>query len=283
MVAATVQPITMNASVPVLSLNPPPEGPMAASATFVFNSNPAIFQLAQFFQLGSQAGLLMSQVVMLGIDNSQSPYPLQVIHGALNEVITVPPGTQVIVPTVSSRGQYSINMSLITTSLMANVTVNVIFLNYERQASSFPSAGKNTMANGGQPSGTIYANTETVTANGTQLLFTGTYLFDSLTFGVDWFKPTAAGAFAAELVLTPPPPPQESGPIAQITLAGVATTGQAGEYVPGATYLSPEYRSWSQGLQCLWKPSDSLNIQTVGLTNLTAIGVRVNISGVQLA
>lgn len=114
-------------------LDPPPEGYKGVLAPFPF----AVGQTtaANYFQLNSQSGLLMSQVETICVDNTQNPQPLNIVHGAFNEQTTIPAYTYTILPTFSAaNGIYSLTMS--TVAAAAAFTVNVTLLNYVRQAGS---------------------------------------------------------------------------------------------------------------------------------------------------
>ena len=78
-------------SVPIISRLPPPEGNMAAQLTFTLT--PTQPNVATSLQLNSQGGLMMSQVLTLVIDNTKNGYPINVVHGALNENVQVAAGS----------------------------------------------------------------------------------------------------------------------------------------------------------------------------------------------
>lgn len=80
-------------AIPVVSLSPPPEGSAAAQVTYTLT--PSLPAVSASYQLSSQAGLAMSQIVTLIIDNSANLYPIEVTHGVLSEVTNVPAGGQV--------------------------------------------------------------------------------------------------------------------------------------------------------------------------------------------
>lgn len=196
---ATVQNIPAGGS-SIIAINPPPEGQQGAQVAYSF-APPGSSPITQTFQMSSAAGLPMSQVVSLCIDNTESPFPLTLTHGAFQEQVTVAAFGYLIVPTFSNKSPYQITLALQVSGTLPTTPVNVtvVFLNYARQSSAF--SGSSLAAttppvtmgsSAGQASGLVVFNSvgETIVFN---IPYENWYLWD-----IDIFIGSAVGT------LTPP-------------------------------------------------------------------------------
>jgi len=245
--AGTFQNVT--GAIPVTSLDPPPEGKMAASLKFFLSSvKPSV---NASLQLSSQGGLQMSQVVTISIDNSNNSFAIQITHGVFNEVTTVAAFAVAIVPTFSARGgAYTLLVDAISVGEnLVSGEVEIICMNYERAPGTFggtvviaPSTGA------GQNSRDLFPNlgfSNVITGDDTYQVTVENFnvvIFDSLDFFWERITATAAGAFAFDWLLTFV---NANGKLAQGYVRGVATS--AGQIISGMNVSAPVQRTWSFG------------------------------------
>jgi hypothetical protein len=265
--APTVQ--QASGSVPIVNIQPPPEGQMAAKTSIVLT--PGNIEYDNVFQLSSQSGLLLSQVVTLIIDNSQNAYPLAVIHGALAETLQVAALSVVIVPTFSARaGGYPLQITAIEQNTPAvNLNIDVIFANYPRPPGTFSATNQATIIATGQNTGSLRASAGVIPEGNNVLLAAGNYILDSLDIACDGFNPTAAGVCWILYQLLSGPQPIHSGYVV-FTPAG---TG----WIQGGQINNAGYRTWPQGLLLVRGRQITLNLT---FNNITQAIFRVNLSGV---
>jgi hypothetical protein len=265
--ANTVQQAT--SSVPIVNIQPPPEGQMAAKQTVVLT--PGIIEYDNVFQLSSQSGLLLSQVVTLIIDNSQNAYPLAVVHGALAENLQVAALSVVIVPTFSARaGGYPLQITAIEQNTPAvNLNIDVIFMNYPRPPGTFSATNQATIIATGQNTNSLVAVTANLPAGSNLMLSAGNYIFDSLDIACEGFNPTAAGTCSVPYQLL-------SGP--QVIQTGdVVFTAADASWIQGGQINQAGQRTWPQGLLLGRGRAVTLSLL---FYNITQAIFRVNISGV---
>lgn len=188
----TVQQV-VGLAAPIVNVNPPPEGLMGIEISYTL-TNAAPNQSSQL-QLSSAAGVPLSQILSLCIDNTRNGVPVVVTHGAFNEVCTVPALTHVIVPTFTARGMpYSISVAPVQSPPSNNLIIDVIFLNYSRQSGSYPSTSANSGANSGNNSGVIYSNVGNYTSSGVYPVTNpGNFIITWIDSYIDGLKPTATG------------------------------------------------------------------------------------------
>lgn len=262
----------VNGSVPITNIQPPPEGTMAASVNVTLTA--AEPMAAQTFQLSSQNGLMLSQVVALVIDNSANAYPLTVTHGALAETTQVAAATVVIVQTFSSRaGGFPLQVAAVGNIVpTATLDIDIIFLNYPRQPGTFSATAQSTIIATGQNTESLYSGVLIPTATGLYpLVAAGNYILDSLDMAVEGFFPTAAGLVAITYSLIVPGTQIHSGEM-------VFTAAAGGSWTSGANVNAPTYRTWPQGL--LLSRGQILNLWITQFVNCTSSLFRINISGV---
>lgn len=261
-------------SVPVTNVQPPPEGLMAASVQFVLT--PGEPSIVQSFQLSSQGGLLLSQVVALFLDNSQNAFPIVAVHGALNETTQVPAFSTAVTPTFSGRGPFSISIGTVNgVAPTANLTVNVIFLNYPRPAGTFSATSQSTIIATGQNTTTIFAGILGFTAAGQNFNVTnaGNFVLDSLDLSVDGFDAAASGAWAIFVSVV-------CGGVNIAQTQPVGTAGGAG-WMAGGSIHAPVQRTWPQGLILPRGGIINVSAGSGGSTfNMAQAQVRLNISGI---
>lgn len=240
-------------SVPVLALDPPPEGTQVANVTFTLQPiQPAI---AVTFQFNSPGGFSLSQVVTLFIDNSQNAYPITVVHGALNETVNVAAKATVIVPTFSNKQPYAINVAVANgVSPQSPLIVPIAFMNYARAPGTFSSTSNLTIIGTGQNVAPLIANTFAITYTGADAMyplgyagFPNNYILDSVEVYPEFVSPEG-GQFYWFLVTSP------DSNIAHINThicAGVLTwvDGPAGGALQsGAGVTHPVNLTWPLGL-----------------------------------
>jgi hypothetical protein len=262
-------------AIPVVSVLPPPEGNAAAQVNYTLT--PTLPAISASYQLSSQAGLNMSQVITLVIDNSANLYPISIVHGVLFETTIVPAGGKVIAPTFSNKSSYPISIQTSGSVAPAvNLTVNVIFLNYFRAAANVGSNIQSSPLVSGLNSTAIYTGIIRITANG-DYTFTATppynFVIDTLDFAaeVGTTGSSAPGECTALVQL------MVNGlfPIAQIlpTLNTTETDFQFGM----AQYSAPVTKSLPFGL--ITPRGQPLYLAVTLFTGYNALYVRVNISG----
>jgi len=191
---ATVQNVL--GAFPVKARDPPPEGQMAVPIQFTLT--PAIFSSIQSLLLGSQSGgILMSQVVTLVIDNSASPYPTTVVHGATFASVTIPAFTESIVPTFSQTGNYYLSVSQ-ATAPVGNVPIKITLLNYDRAVGSYSEIMPNT-----QQASSIYSFHGNVIASGNTpvIPIPSNFALVDLELMIPLLGAAAAGLVSADCIL----------------------------------------------------------------------------------
>lgn len=116
-------------ALPVHQLDPPPEGQRVAPIAALLEPN--IQTIAQSVSLNAHggAGIAMSQVRTLAIDNSANPQQLSVTHGVENITTIVPAGGGAIIPTTSTQSGYTFTLS-VPNPPGAEVSVGVALYNY---------------------------------------------------------------------------------------------------------------------------------------------------------
>jgi hypothetical protein len=266
-------------SQPIVNLDPPPEGTMASGLTFTLT--PGQPNAATNLQLSSQAGLMMSQVLTLVIDNSQNLYPIVVVHGAFNEKVTAPAGATLIVPTFSNKNTYPINVSVANNiTPLSNINVNIIFCNYQRQAGSFGNTGQSSIIGTGLNTGTLASQSVIITGTGTYVIGiwpTPNYILDSLDLTFGGCTPSAGGLYEIQFAVTT----DKTTPGLDIETFNLFGEGPSGTLIPGPMVGSPISRTWPVGYLCPRGGQLQLDVGTFnGLTNFV---VNVNISGVTTA
>ena len=287
----------VSGSVPIVARRPPPEGLKAAK--LVFTLTPSDYDVIQPLQLNAQNGLMMSQVVTLVVDNTANVDAIVVTHGALFETLAVPGGTQIIAPTFSLQGAYSLEVAAVSAPA-GNIDVGIILLNYDRAPGSnsvtisnatLPVSGnvnanivgtvtiddtapltvQNTIINTTHNSAPVFSNVVNVSAGGTtNLTAAGNWILDSLDIAVEYAQPTAIGVAGLGLQLV-------CASAVIHTLYPIANFTVAGNYYDGASFNSPSFRSWAQGL--ILPRGNPLALYAFNFTNFTTVGLRVNISG----
>ena len=234
---------------------------------------PSIYAANNIQQLSSGQVGGMSQVVSFIVDNSTNPLPLTVMHGALNEVTTIPAMTMQTLPTFSSQGYWSWNV-FTNTAPAANTNVNLILMNYERAASTVRT-NSNTIQATGENSSVIINDvfilsgtngTTNLTANGTG----ANWYLDSLDMGIEYMQ-NSANVFGVKVRLG-------CGLTVIETMYPQAYLAGLNEAV--FNVVSPGLRSWSQGL--LVPGNDCFNLNLSNTSGVISIGIRVNLSGYSL-
>lgn len=268
----------INGSVPITNIQPPPEGQMAASLNVVLT--PGNISFAQTFQLSSQNGLQLSQVVTLVIDNSANAYPLTVTHGVLSEVVQVAALSTVVVPTFSGKaGGYPLAIVAIENAVPSiNLDIDVIFLNFPRPPGTFSATSQSTIIATGQNTGILYSGLVAIgLATGpVQLTTNGNFILDSIDMAVEGMLGHAAGVGSV--------PYQLRGGLSANPISVIIQSGQpvftypAAEWIQGGGINGPITRTWPQGL--LLPRGVALWMVPVSLNNVDEIIFRINISGV---
>lgn len=263
---------TVIGAIPVVNVLPPPEGTAAAQVTYTLT--PSLPAISASYQLSSQAGLNMSQVITLIIDNSENLYPIAVTHGVLGEVTIVPAGAKVITPTFSNRSTYPITIkaaSSITPS--SNLTVNVAFLNYFRAAANVGSNLQSSpIASGLNSTSTIFTGITKITANGIYVLTptAGNFIIDSLDFAAEVGTATGSGECTALVQLSA----SDLYPIAQIfPTANFSAAGQFGM----AQYSAPVSKTFPFGL--ITPRNNAIFLDVTLYSGYSSLYVRTNLSG----
>lgn len=152
--AGTVQNVV--GALPIINRRVPVEGDKAAQVTATLA--PTDFFVSQIFQLSDQSGLMMTQVVTLLVDNTAGNQDILVTHGVLQQKLTVPQGTQMIVPTFSAQGFYPLTVQAVAAP-SAPFAVPMILLNYERQTGVYATPQSVNIVNATIPvAGNVNAN-----------------------------------------------------------------------------------------------------------------------------
>lgn len=240
---------------------------MAAQVVFGFTN--LVPNIATALQLNSPAGLMLSQVVTLCVDNTLNPSAVTVVHGALNETNIVPAYGYSIIPTFSNKSSFPINLACVTTP-NANTQTTITFLNYQRQSASFVNNGQSNVNATGVFSNILTSQTFllTGTANIT-LLNSANVVLTALDLAVESLNATAAGRVTATLAIT-----TTFAPL--VTFDGIAVATAAGN-IPGGSSSPPVNLSWPEGLYL--QRGAPTNLLCSAFTNLVNAGVRVNMYG----
>lgn len=180
-------------AIPVVSFANPPEG--KKTARFAGQLTASVSFYAQAWQLNSAGnGLPMSQVQTLCVDNSNNGYPLQVIHGALNETVIVPSFSTVIVPTFSNASSYAVNVSALgNISPAVPMNFRLFLLNYTRSAGTFSGVLSTSLTGTGQNTLPLFSGVVDSTTSDLQLLNGGDYIFDSIDVAIEGAQAFNAG------------------------------------------------------------------------------------------
>lgn len=152
--AGTVQNVI--GALPIVNRRVPVEGDKAAQVTATLA--PTDFFVSQIFNLSDQSGLMMTQVVTLLVDNTAGNQDVLITHGVLQQNLTVPQGTQMIVPTFSAQGFYPLTVQAVAAP-SAPFVVPMILLNYERQTGVYATPQSVNIVNATIPvAGNVNAN-----------------------------------------------------------------------------------------------------------------------------
>jgi hypothetical protein len=259
-------------SAPIVNVQPPLEGTMAASVDFVLTpTEPSITQL---YQLSSQGGLMISQVVTICVDNSENAYPLLVTHGVLGEVVQVAAYSTAIIPTLSNKSGYPITVATLNNILPAvNLNVTVIFLNYPRTPGTFDATTQTSIIATNQNTGPLFSSLFNINPSSVlvPLLIAGNYILDSLDMAIEGAASTVNNSscyFSYTLSTT-------SGVNIQ---SGFWLNGaNSSNFSPGAQVNGPAYRTWPQGL--VLPRGDGINFTAANFNQLQDAIVRVSFSG----
>ena len=262
-------------STPIIALDPPPEGNMAAQVLFTLT--PTQGNITTNFQLNSPGGFQMSQVVSLCVDNTPNAFPVTVIHGALSETLNVAAGGFYVVPTFSNKSPYPISVTAgspgTSPVLTASLNVNITFLNYARQSGTFGGTSQLSTISTGVNSQILAGHTYDLSAIGnTTLAPAGNYILDSMDMSIDYVVAAAVitnvsivdiGLNAGDTV----------GPQIAVMRVGVgATAGQTYSNV-----IQSVSRTWPNGLIL---PRNSLiQITVYTFQMVTEARFRINLSG----
>jgi hypothetical protein len=235
------------------------------------------------FQLNSANGLSQSQVVTLCVDNTQNKYPLTVIHGALNETVDCPGGASIIVPTLSNKSGYALNVSAqggIAPSVP--MTANIILMNYTRSAGTFYGTITQALSGVGQNTRILSSGTYNLSLLNSfvSVIPQGNWTLDSLDMAFEGFKPSAAGTTVNNLNL---PILAISNVLENLTIAsmGFGFTAGSTNWVQGG-FARAVRRTWYGGLGLPAGASVVFDMSSnfAPFANLDNCIVRVNISGV---
>lgn len=257
-------------SVPVTNRTPPPEGTMAVQLTATLTE--LIPSIATTLQLNSQAGLMLSQVITLCIDNTKNPLALNVVHGVLNETNVVPAYGYSIMPTFSGSGNYPINIST-ATAPDADTPIGITFLNYQRQSANFVNNQSSNANATGNFSGILYGlGTQLISGTGaTSLLPQANYVITAIDFAIEWMTCTGAGGAQVGFDLSSP------AFIATMSGACFATASQLVQ----PSMSPPVNLTFPAGL---YVPRGGfINLNCTPFTNLNSVHCRVNIYGYTLS
>jgi hypothetical protein len=263
-------------AIPVKNINPPSEGTMAAQIDITLTPQEPSF--ATVMQLNSASGLMVSQVITLVINNYENAYPINVIHGVLNEITQVAAGATVICPTFSNNTTFPLNVSVLNSvTPTMNLDVNIIFLNYSRAPGSFSSAAQSSILGNVQNSSPIITAVPSVITGGLVILAgPANFILDSLNFCVENIKPIAAGVcdmnWALQVVVG-------GTPVLNIATGILVTFALNADQISGAVICFPENRTWPSGL--ILPRAGSIALLSSGLTNMTNVNFRFNASGFQ--
>lgn len=124
-------------AVPIVTLDPPPEGFRSVNLTVTLT--PFEPDAAQSFQLNNPSGgWALSQVVSLYVDNQLNKLPVTIVHGALNETTVVQAGAACVVPTLSNKANFSLNVSVQAGALTTGtMRLEIVASNYNRPKATF--------------------------------------------------------------------------------------------------------------------------------------------------
>jgi hypothetical protein len=258
---------------PVISRIPPPEGTSAAGYTVTLTPDLPNFSTA--LQLNSQAGLMMSQVVTMVIDNSDNNYAIQVVHGVFNEVTNVPANGGIIVPTFSNSGSFPLNVSTMNgITPIIDLQINIIFCNYSRPSGSFGNTQASTIAGTGQNTVPLYPTLVNITsAMSYEIAPIGNYILDSLDLALEAILPTADALTTVQWQLI-------TAPLGEIICQGQISANLNGPNIwfGGNAIYSPIDRTWPLGL--ILPRQNQININIPTLVNVSQCLFRVNLSGI---
>lgn len=269
---ATLQ--NINAFVPVLALNPPPEGKRAASLTVTIGYAQTTF--TQQIQLNAPSGIMLSQVVTLIVDNTANPNPITVTHGALGQTAQVAGGAEFIIPTFSTSGFYSltiVNAALVVTP----VPIVIILLNYERQPNYVGYNQQSSVIINASLNNTLASQFITLSTVGqTQVLLPALpspqeYGLIELEITIVAVGATAAGQFFAEVYFV-----DQLGAVvvAVVVALGMAT---AAGYIGGPWTTR---RTFTQPL--ILAPGLSYEVRLVQLSNVSNVYITASMTGIQI-
>lgn len=228
---------------------------------------------ATALQLNSQAGLMLSQVVTLVIDNSDNQYGIIIVHGVFNEVINVPANGALIVPTFSNSGAFPINVSVQNgISPTVPLQVNIIFCNYSRQPGSFGNTSNSTILGTGQNSGPIAASVLAINNTGyIAITANGNWILDSLDMAVEAGSTASGSEVTCDATIT-----LVCGS-ANICAINPTVLLESGQIAGGSMIGTPVQRTWPLGL--ILPRNNSIQLFTSVFANYNEINVRLNLSG----
>lgn len=234
------------------------------------------------FQLSSQAGFLLSQVVTLVIDNQVNPYPITVIHGLFNETVNVPANSSIIIPTFSNKSSFPINVAFGGVGLApaSNMQVNIIFMNYPRTPGSYGNTNQSSIVGTGQNTTVLASALVFPSGPGTSfpditLTGQGNYILDSLDMAVEQLNSLVAGSCTADVMLI------ARGSFGDFIIQSARAFFVATASLPtgsAAAINLPSTRVWPQGLAL--PRASSLKVIFSGVTNASIAGIRINVTGV---
>jgi hypothetical protein len=268
--------------VPVVFDTNPKEGKQVSRFAFTLTNAQPNYSVN--FQLNSSNGLNQSQVVTLCIDNTQNKYPLTVIHGALNETVDCPGGASIIVPTLSNKSGYPLNVSAqggISPSIP--MSFNVILMNYTRSAGTFYGTITQALSGVGQNTRVLSSGVYNLSLFNSFAVVVpqGNWQLDNLDMAFEGFQPAAAGTVSNNLNL---PTLAISNVLENLTIAamGFGFNAASTDWIQGGQLVKAVRRTWYGGLglpagaSIVFDMSDQFS----PFGNLTSAIVRINISGV---
>ena len=164
---------------------------------YTFTFGPSITTASAAYQMFAQAGLFLSQVVTLLIDNTMNSAAVTVTHGVLNIATSVDAGQAALVPTFSNTGPYNVVIQCLSTPTDTGYTT-LTYLNYEKN----PTSWSLTAAQASQTPGALYSAEVDITANGTTLILpNGQYSISSIELSLISVTATSSGTYRGTFTL----------------------------------------------------------------------------------
>lgn len=253
---------------------------MATAVTIILT--PVEPSFATSFQLSSQAGLLLSQVVTLVVDNQLNPYPITIVHGLFNETVNVPANSSIIIPTFSNKSSFALNVAFGGSGLSpaSSMQINVIMMNYPRTPGSYGNTNQSAIVGTGQNTSVLASALVFPSGPGTSfpditLTNPGNYILDSLDMAVEQLNSLAAGSSTANVMLIARSAAGDyviQSARAFFVATAALPTGSA------AAINLPSTRVWPQGLEL--PRNASLKVIFSGVVNASIAGIRINVTGV---